>query len=112
MHQCDRSQPLQALSADQHGMEAPSSRNSGSDLRIVESPHNGYVCNRPHFSATSVHVSNSRVQSTGGGRSITTLAGEVDLHVFVIFLAEQGLPESSSHSEWPTQQWFRHLIQL
>ena len=37
---------------------------------------------------------------SGGECSLATLAGVADVHVSAVFLDEQGLPETLSHSEW------------
>ena len=62
---CDHRMPVQAQSADNHGMESPS-RRSDSDLRVVGSLHGVHVCHSLQHSASLVHVSNSGTSSTGG----------------------------------------------
>ena len=94
---CDHRPSVQAQSADNHGMESPS-RDSRFDLRLWGSPHSGQVCHIQQFSAPIVHVSDSAVQSTGSRYTLSQL-GRFNVHVSFIFLAEQGLPETWSHSE-------------
>ena len=65
-------------------MESPSG-DSGSGLVIMGSSQSGHVRQSPQISAKTVHVSDSGAQITGGGSSITTMAG------VVVLLAEQGL---------------------
>ena len=46
------------------------------------------------------HVSNSGASSTGDRCSVTSLAGEVDVHVFTIPPAQQSHSEAKDHPGW------------
>ena len=54
-------------------------------------------CVSPQRSPTSVHVSSSGATSTGGGCSITRLAGEIDVHVSADSSAQQDHSGITSH---------------
>ena len=51
--------------------------------------HSGHVCHSPQYPPTSVHVSDSKTSSTGGGCSVSGLAGGVDVHVSAVPLLKK-----------------------
>ena len=58
----------------------------------------GHVCHSPQYPPSAVHVSDSRDTSTGGGCSVSGLAGEVNVHVSAVPLAQQSHSENMCHS--------------
>ena len=82
-----------------------------------------FNCHCLKLPSSSVHVSNSRATSAGGGCSVSRLAGKVDVHVHVstFSLAQQSYSETTVHTEaeviliapwWPKQSWFPHLLRI
>ena len=57
----------------------------------------GHLCVSQQRSPTSVHLSSSRATSTGGGCSVTRLAGEINLHVSADSSAQQDHSEITGH---------------
>ena len=81
-------------------------------------PSSGHVCNCFKLPPSSVHVSDSGATGTGGGCSVSRLAGEVDVHVSLLSKVIQKL-QSTQEAEviliapwWPKQLWFPHLLRL
>ena len=81
-------QPISSQSADTHRVESQL-QNRESNFQSLGNPCSGHVCNSFKLPPSSVHVSDSRAISTGGGCSVSGLAGEVDVHVSSIFPAQQ-----------------------
>ena len=85
--------PISSQSADIDRVESPS-LNRESNFQSLGDPSSGHVCNCFKLPPSSVHVSDSRAKSPGGGCSVSGLAGEVDVHVFSISPAQQGYSET------------------
>ena len=90
--QCDSRPVISAEPAHHNRVESPP-RNSEADIRDVGNSSSGHVCHSPQHASSPVYVSSSRAASTGDRRSVTRLAGEVDVHVSTFS------PDQQSHSE-------------
>ena len=86
----DSRPPISSQSADTDKEESPS-RNRESNFWSLGDPSNGHVCNCGKLPPSSVHVSDSGAMSTGGGCSVSGLAGEVDVHVSFVSPIKQRL---------------------
>ena len=80
---------------------------------------NMFATIKKKHSASPVHVSDSRGQCTGGECSVTTLLGEVGVHVPSISPDEHGLLRCTQKGAViliapcrTSQQWFPHLVLL
>ena len=113
--------PISSQSADIDRVESPS-LNRESNFHSLGDPSSGHVCNCFKLPPSSVHVSDSRAKSPGGGCSVSGLAGEVDVHMFSPFpLLSKVIQKLWSTQEaeviliapwWPKQAWFPHLLCL
>ena len=88
----DSEPPIKAQLANNERVESPF-QNCDSDIQGLGHSDSGHVHHSPQFRPSSVHVSNSGATSTGGRCSVSGLAGEVNVHVSAVSLAQQ------SHSE-------------
>ena len=109
---------ISSQSTDNDRVESPP-RNHESDFRILGDSSSGHVCNCFKLPPSSVHVSNSGATSTGGGGSVSGLAGKVDVQVSAISPAQQSNSETTVHtggrgnSDSPlVASWFPHLLRL
>ena len=94
----DSRPPVSSQSADTDKVESPS-RNRESNFRSLGGPSSGHVCNCGKLPPSSVHVSDSGATSTGGGCSVSGLAGEVDVHVSSFSPAQQVIQKLRSTQE-------------
>ena len=69
-------------SANNNRVESPP-RNSEPNLRDMGDSISGHVWHSPQHASSPVYVSNSGAPSTGDRCSVTRLAGEVDVPVFM-----------------------------
>ena len=92
----DSKPPIKAQSANNERVESPF-RNCDSDIQGLGHSNSGHVHHSPQFPPSSVHVSNSGATSTGGRCSVSGLAGEVNVHVSAVSLAQQSHSESMCH---------------
>ena len=76
-------------------------RNCQSDFPVLGDSRSGHVRVSPQHPSTSVCVSSSGATSTGGGCSVTRLAGEIDVHVSPDPSAQQ---DHSENYRSPKQQ--------
>ena len=90
----DSRPPISFQPADTDRVESPS-RNREPDFRSLGNPSSGHVCNCFKLLPSSVHISDSGATSTGGGCSVSGLAGEVDVHVSSVSPAQQGYSETT-----------------
>ena len=93
----DSRPPFSSLSADNDRVESPS-RNRQSNFRILGDSSSGHVCNCFKLPPSSVHVSNSGAMGTGGGCSVSRLAGKIDVHVSTFSPAQQSYSETTGHT--------------
>ena len=59
----------------------------------------GYVCHSPQHASSPVHVSSSGASGTGDRCLVTTLAGEVNVHVSTVSPAQQSHSEAQDHPD-------------
>ena len=90
----DSRPPISSQPADTDRVGSPS-RNRESNFRSFGNPSSGHVCNCFKLPPSSVHVSDSGATSTGGGCSVSGLAGEVNVHVSPVSPAPQGYSETT-----------------
>ena len=76
----------------------PASRDHKSHLQGLGDTRSRHVCDTVELPPSSVHVSSSGAKSPSGGCSVSRLAGEVNVHVSPIPLAQQGHAETTVHS--------------
>ena len=110
----DSGPPTQTQSADSNRVESKF-RNCQSDFPVLGDSRGGHVCISPQRTPTSVHVSSSRATSSGGGCSVTRLAGEIDVLFPPILLLNKIIQKLQvTHAAeviliapwWPSQPWF------
>ena len=85
--------PIQTQSADIDRVESPF-RNRESNFQGLGISRSRHVCNSPLYPPSSVHVSDSGATSTGGGCSVSGLAGKINVHVSAVPSAQ-----NRSHSD-------------
>ena len=90
----DSRPPISSQPADTDRVESPP-RDRESNFRSLGNPSSGHVCHCFKLPPSSVHVSDSGAMSTGGGCSVSGLAGEVDVHVSPVSPARQGYSETT-----------------
>ena len=90
----DSRPPISSQPADTDRVESPS-RNRKSNYQSLGNPSSGHVCHCFKRPPSSVHVSDSGSTITGGGCSVSGLAGEVDVHVSSVPPAQQGHSETT-----------------
>ena len=93
----DSRPPISYQSANNDRVESPS-LNRESNFRILGDPSSGHVCNFFKLLPSSVHVSNSGATGTGGGCSVSGLAGKVNVHVSTFSRAQQSYSETTVHT--------------
>ena len=96
MFKRDNRLPFQTKSANIDRVES-SFRDCQLDFPVLGNSNGGHVCHSPQCLPTSVHVSNSGASSTGGGCSVSGLAGEISVHVYAISSAQQSHSETKCH---------------
>ena len=93
----DSRPPISSEPADTDRV-VPAPRDRESYLQGLGDTRSRHVCDTVELPPSSVHVSNSGAKIPRGGRSVSRLAGEVNIHVSPIPLAQQGLAETTVHS--------------
>ena len=93
----DSRPPISSQSADNDRVESPF-RNRESKIRILGDSSSGHVCNSFKLPPSSVHVSNSGATGSGGGCSVSGLAGKIDVHVSIISPVQQSYSETTGHT--------------
>ena len=93
----DRGPPISSQSANNDTGESPP-RNRESDFLILGDSSSGHVFNCFKLPPSSVPVSDSGATSTGGGCSVSGLAGKVDVYASIISPAQQSHSETMVHA--------------
>ena len=95
---CDSRPVVSAKLAHHDRVESPP-RSRESDSQTVGNSNSGHVCHSPQHASSPVHVSSSGASSTGDGCLVTGLAGEVNVHVSTVSLAQQSHLEAQDHPD-------------
>ena len=96
MFERDIGPPIETQSANNDRVEPPI-QNRESNFRDLGNSDSGHACHSPQHPPSSVHVFDSGATNTGGGCSVSGLAGEINVHVSAVSPAQQSLSETTCH---------------